>query len=52
MALEMKHEVKYKKMGKYLVSDTLFLDLIFNNSCNCNCPFCIANTKTFARENL
>ena len=51
MALEMKHEVKYKKMGKYLVSDTLFLDLIFNNSCNCNCPFCIANTKTFALEN-
>ena len=51
MALEMEHNVEYKKVGRYLVSDTLFLDLIFNNSCNCNCPFCIANTKTFASEN-
>jgi len=37
--------------GKYLVTSELFLDLIFTSRCNCNCAFCIAKTKEYAKEN-
>ena len=52
MKNEVSKEFILNKKGKYLVSNKLFLDLIFNNNCNCNCKFCIAKTKTFAEENL
>ena len=52
MLNEVKKEFKFEKKGKYLVSNKLFLDLVFNNKCNYDCKFCIARTKTFSDENL
>lgn len=33
-----------------MVSGGLFLDVIFTSGCDCSCPYCIARTKEFARE--
>ena len=52
MINEVKKEFNFKRKGKYLVSNNLFLDLVFNNKCNCDCKFCIAHTKSFSDENL
>ena len=52
MSTEITQDVEYKKVGKWLVSNELFLDLIFNSACNCNCPFCISRTKNYAKENF
>lgn len=49
---ELAQKVKYKKIGKYNVSNEIFLDLVFNEKCNLRCPFCIANTKSFAKEDF
>lgn len=50
----MKNEVcddfEFHRKGKYRVSNRIFLDLVFNNACNCNCPFCIARTKTYSEN--
>lgn len=51
MSLELEHNAKYSKIGPFLVSSELFLDLVFNNNCNCSCKFCIAKTPTFCEEN-
>lgn len=52
MKNEVSKEFILNKKGKYLVSNKLFLDLVFNNKCNFNCPFCIARTKTYSDESL
>lgn len=52
MATEMSQKVEYHKMGNFLVSNELFLDLIFNDKCNCNCDFCIAKTPAYSIENI
>ena len=52
MISEVEKKFIYKSKGKYLVSNKLFLDLIFNNKCNCDCRFCIAKTKSYANEDL
>lgn len=52
MATEMTQNVMYHKVGKFNVSNELFLDLIFNSRCNCKCKFCIAETPTFACEDF
>lgn len=40
------------KIGKYNVSSEVFVDFIFNEKCNCNCKFCIANIKNMAIEDI
>ena len=45
------HPVWTKKRG-YLITSELFLDLIFNSACNCNCPFCISRTTEYARQDI
>ena len=52
MINEVEKEFSFKTKGKYLVSNKIFLDLIFNNKCNCDCRFCIAKTKSYADEDL
>ena len=52
MNTEVSQKAKWTAIGKYSVTSELFIDLIFNNACNCNCPFCIAKTKSFAEENF
>lgn len=52
MNTEVSQKAKWIAIGKYTVTSELFIDLIFNNACNCNCPFCIAKTKSFAEENF
>lgn len=51
MNTELSQNAKWTEIGKYTVTSELFIDLIFNSACNCNCPFCIAKTETFADEN-
>ena len=52
MANEVTKDFSFHEKGKYLVSNKIFLDLVFNNKCNFNCPFCIARTKSYSNENL
>lgn len=52
MISEIKKEFKFNEKGKYLVSNKIFLDLVFNNKCNYNCPFCIARTKSYSTTDL
>ncbi len=52
MVSEVEKKFEFKNKGEYLVSNKLFLDLIFNNKCNCDCRFCIAKTKSYANSNL
>ena len=49
---EVTKKFEFHQKGKYLVGNKLFLDLVFNNYCNFNCPFCIARTKTYSNDNL
>ena len=50
---ELKQKVNFcNKVGKYNVSSEAFVDFIFTEKCNCNCKFCIANTKSRAIDNL
>lgn len=50
MISEVEKEFSFKEKGNYLVSNKIFLDLIFNNKCNYNCKFCIAQTKSYCDE--
>lgn len=52
MDSEVTKKFKFNKKGKYLVSNKIFLDLVFNNKCNYKCPFCIARTKSYSTNNL
>lgn len=52
MICEVEKKFEFNKKGDYLVSNKLFLDLIFNNKCNHNCKFCIAKTKSFCDEDF
>ena len=52
MKNEVSKKIEFIEKGKYLVSNKLFLDLVFNNKCNYNCKFCIARTKTYSTEEL
>ena len=52
MNTETTQKVVYKQIGKYSVSNELFLDLIFTEKCQCNCKFCIAKTPEYAEENF
>ena len=50
MITEVNKEFEFHQKGKYLVSNKIFLDLVFNNECNYNCKFCIARTKTYSEN--
>ena len=52
MKNEVSKKFEFHKKGKYMVGNKIFLDLVFNNRCNFNCPFCIARTKSYSKENL
>jgi len=52
MATEMIQNVNYSKLGNFLVSNEIFLDLVFTEKCNFKCKYCIANTKCFAIANF
>ena len=52
MRNEVCKEFGFHKKGKYQVGNKIFLDLVFNNKCNFNCPFCIARTKSYSDSNL
>lgn len=52
MISEVEKEFSFKEKGNYLVSNKIFLDLIFNNKCNYNCKFCIAQTKSYCDEDF
>ena len=48
MITEVNKDFNFHEKGKYLVSNKIFLDLVFNNECNYKCKFCIARTKTYS----
>ena len=52
MRNEVSKEFGFHKKGKYVVGNRIFLDLVFNNKCNFNCPFCIARTKSYSDSDL
>ena len=53
MEPEIKQNVKFDtNVGKYMVSSEAFVDFIFNEKCNCNCKFCIANVNNKVKEDL
>lgn len=52
MISEVEKEFSFKEKGNFLVSNKIFLDLIFNNKCNYNCKFCIAQTKSYCDEDF
>lgn len=52
MISEVEKDFFFNKKQNYLVSNHIFLDLIFNNKCNYNCKFCIAKTKTYCEEDF
>ena len=52
MITEVEKKFSFKEKGDYIVSNRLFLDLIFNNRCNHKCKFCIAKTKSYCDEDL
>ena len=52
MISEVEKKFTYNQKGDYLVSNRLFLDLVFNNICNYNCKFCIARTKSYCDEDF
>lgn len=52
MRNEVSKEFGFHKKGKYVVGNKIFLDLVFNNKCNFNCPFCIARTKSYSDSDL
>ena len=42
---ELAQKAEWHRVGKYSVTSELFLDLIFTETCNAACPFCIARTE-------
>ena len=50
MSDEFSTHPSWKQVGNFMVSGGLFLDVIFTSACDCSCPYCIARTKEFARE--
>ena len=52
MNTETTQKVVYTQIGKYSVSNELFLDLIFTEKCQCKCKFCIAKTPEYAEEDF
>lgn len=52
MLTEVTKDFSFHQKGKYLVSNRIFLDLVFNNECNFRCPFCIARTTTYSEYDL
>ena len=50
MITEVNKDFNFHEKGKYLVSNKIFLDLVFNNECNYKCKFCIARTKTYSEN--
>ena len=49
---EMDQKPFWTKNGQYLVTNELFLDLVFTSACSCACPFCISRTKEYARADF
>jgi len=52
MITEVNKDFNFHQKGKYLVGNKIFLDLVFNNKCNFNCPFCIAKTNGYSTTDL
>lgn len=52
MRNEVTKDFSFHQKGKYMVGNRIFLDLVFNNKCNYNCPFCIARTKSYSTDDL
>ena len=40
----------WRTVGRCRVSSELFMDVVFTSACDCACPYCIARTRAFARE--
>ena len=50
MTDEMAQRPAWSAVGRYTVFKDLFLDVVFTSRCNCSCPWCIARTGAYARE--
>lgn len=47
---ELTNKAEWTRIGRWQVSSELFLDVIFTGRCNRCCPYCIARTREFCRE--
>ena len=47
---ELARRPRWHSVGPYRVSSELFLDAVFTSACDCACPWCIARTRDYARE--
>ena len=50
MSNEFSRQPEWKTIGRCRVTSELFLDVVFTSACDCRCPFCIARTKSCAKE--
>ena len=47
---ELTQNPRWRRVGPYRVSSELFMDVVFTAACDCACPWCIARTRDYARE--
>ena len=47
---ELARRPRWRRVGPYQVSSELFMDVVFTAACDCACPWCIARTREYARE--
>lgn len=47
---ELAQRIRWRRVGPFRVSSELFLDIVFTAACDCVCPWCIARTAEYARE--
>ncbi|MBQ8200651.1 MAG: radical SAM protein [Clostridia bacterium] len=52
MSSELSQRPVWSQLGPYRVTSELFLDLVFTSACNCACPWCIARTTAYAKDDL
>lgn len=50
MSDELLQRPVWTRAGRYRVSSELFMDVVFTGRCSCSCPWCIARTREYARE--
>ena len=50
MSSELDQNPAWYQKGPFRVSSELFLDAVFTSRCDCTCPWCIARTREYARE--
>lgn len=52
MSSELDQKPSWVQQGPFRVSSELFLDVVFTSRCDCACPWCIARTREYAREDF